>query len=149
MFSEAYRMSDSAKPFHPNLVVDYLNNLIATKKFDVGLELIKREESNLPDFPDFHFACGEFYLNLVISNPKAFIQYLDNIRKSYEKCVQIGENSRYQGVEGMGTFLPLHNLGVFYEVVGKFENAKVCYKAAAGMGYGPSKERYAILCKPE
>jgi glycosyltransferase involved in cell wall biosynthesis len=149
LFSEAYRMSDPAKPFHPNLVVDYLNNLIATKKFDVGLELIKREEPNLPDFPDFHFACGEFYLNLVISNPKAFIQYLDNIRKSYEKCVQIGENSRYQGVEGMGTFLPLHNLGVFYEVVGKFENAKVCYKAAAGMGYGPSKERYAILCKPE
>lgn len=49
----------------------------------------------------------------------------------------------------MGTFLPLHNLGVFYEVVGKFENAKVCYKVAAGMEYGPSKERYAILCKPE
>jgi glycosyltransferase involved in cell wall biosynthesis len=145
LFFDAYKKSDRTSTVFPNLVVDYLHNLLDMKKYREALELIKIEEKNFFDFPDFHFACGKFYMELVLSNPKEYIVYFPKIKESYEKCIAIGENHKYQGVDGMGSFLPMHNLAAFYEVTGDIESAKAYYKAAMDLGFTPSQKRLREL----
>ena len=135
LFEQAYRQTEPGRPFFPNIVVEYLQTLKSLKRFKDALELIDNEGERFYDFPEFHFTCGGFYLDLVISNPKEYIQYFDKIKRAYKRCIEIGENPKYQGIVGAGSFLALHNLGVFYEVTGHVEQAKVCYKKAAETGY--------------
>lgn len=144
-FANAYKTGERASAFYPNLVVEYLHNLIDMKMYAKALDLIKREEKNYPDFPEFYFVCGEFYTELVLSNPKEYIGYFPKIKESYEKCISIGENPKYQGVVGMGTFMPMHNLAAFYEVTGNIESAKAYYKMAADLGFMPSQNRLREL----
>jgi glycosyltransferase involved in cell wall biosynthesis len=105
LFSKAYKMTQRNKTFFPNLVVDYLSNLIQMKNYTEALDFIKKEEKNFLDFPEFFFICGNFYTDLVLSNPKEYIQYFNRIVESYQKSIAIGENPKYQGVVGMGTFM--------------------------------------------
>jgi len=145
LFFKAYKMTERNKFFFPNLVVEYLKNLNDIKNYTKALELVKKEEKNFSDYPEFYFVCGDFYADLVLGNPKEYIGYFNKIKESYEKCISIGENPKYQGTIGMGSFLPLHNLGAFYEVTGNLEKAKDCYKAAKDMGYLPSEKRLLEL----
>jgi glycosyltransferase involved in cell wall biosynthesis len=147
LFRDAYRETERSRPYFPNIVTEYLSHLKFQNKYEEALALIGSEEKNFTDFPEFYFMCGEFYLNLVLSNPQKYIQYFGKIKESYEKCISIGENTKYQGVVGMGTFLPLHNLGAFYEVTGNIDKAKACYQAAMDIGYAQSEKRYREISK--
>lgn len=144
-FSNAYKIGDRSSSFFPNLLVEYLHNLVDMKLYAKVLDLIKIEEKNYPDFPEFYFVCGKFYTELVLSNPKEYIGYFPKIKESYEKCIAIGENTKYQGVVGMGSFMPMHNLAAFYEVTGDIASAKACYKKAADLGFVPSQKRLQEL----
>ncbi|HOJ48433.1 MAG TPA: glycosyltransferase family 2 protein [Bacillota bacterium] len=144
-FSSAYRTGDRSSAYFPNLVAEYLHNLVDLKLYAKVLELVKNEEKNYSDFPEFYFICGKFYTELVLSNPKQHIGYFPKIKESYEKCIAIGENPKYQGVVGMGTFMPMHNLAAFYEVTGDLASAKAYYKAAADLGFAPSQKRLQEL----
>jgi len=144
-FAKAYRMSERNTSNFPNIVVEYLSNLIDLKYYSEALQLINNEEKNFTDFPEFYFVCGDFYLELVLSDPQKNIQYFNRIKESYEKCISIGENPKYQGVVGMGSFMAFHNLGTFYEVIGNFEKAEELYKVAMDMGYLPSEKRFVAL----
>lgn len=144
-FAKAYSLAQRNSNYFPNIVVEYLSNLIDLKYYDEALQLINDEEKNFPDFPEFYFICGDFYLELVLSEPQKNIQYFNKIKESYEKCISIGENPKYQGVVGFGSFMSMHNLGTFYEVLGNSEKAKELYKQAMDMGYSPSKKRFLAL----
>jgi hypothetical protein len=41
-------------------------------------------------------------------------------------------------VQGAGTFLAHYNLGVFYQVFGRGEEARRCFEASAAQGYEPA-----------
>ena len=47
----------------------------------------------------------------------------------------------HEGVLGNGSFKAAYNLGVWFEVNGKVEEAAAYYKMAAEEGYYPAKER--------
>jgi glycosyltransferase involved in cell wall biosynthesis len=142
LFSAAYHTAEKDRSYYPNLVVEYINNLVQIKAYENALEIVRQEEKRFFDYPEFHFVCGALFMELVLSDPQKYIQYFPRIKQSYEKSISIGENPKYQGTVGMGTFLPMHNLGAFYEVTGDMQKAKACYKTAMDMGYEPSKNRW-------
>lgn len=144
-FAAAYQMTSKGESYYARLVVEYLSNLVQMKKYTKALEIAHQEQARFPDYPELFFVSGEMYMEVVLSNPQAYIQYFPRIKECYDRCIAIGENPKYQGIVGMGSFMALHNLGAFYEVTGDAQNAKKCYTAAAGMGYPPSQKRLAEL----
>ncbi len=140
-FAAAYQMADKDESYYPKLVVEYLGNLIQMKRYIKALEIAQQEQVKFPDYPELFFVSGELYMEVVLSNPQAYMQYFPKIKECYDRCISIGENTKYQGIVGMGSFMALHNLGAFYEVTGSIQNAIKCYTAAAEMGYPPSQRR--------
>ena len=128
------------EPFAPNLVVDYLYALNELKRFEEGLSVIERASSAVSDFPDFHLACGLFYMNLVRSNASKYVSYLPKIEESFKRSLALGETQKYKSVRGSGTFLAQYNLGTLYHVFGNDAAAKHCFEEAAKLGYEPARQ---------
>lgn len=127
-------------PFAPNAVVDYLYVLSELKSFDRGLALIGQWAGKVDDFPDFHLACGLFFMNLVRSDTARYVSYLPRIESSFRRALSIGESQKYKSVKGAGTFLAQYNLGTLYHVFGNAAAAKECFEKAAADGYTPAQE---------
>src|SRR5581483_7235295 len=128
------------EPFAPNVVVDYLYVLTELKEFQTALGVIQRAAAVVDDFPDFHLACGLFYMNLVRSNSAKYISYLPNIEKSFKRALSLGESEKHKTVAGAGTFLAQYNLGTLYHVFGDASAARRCFEQAAALGYQPARE---------
>ncbi|WP_256975755.1 glycosyltransferase family 2 protein [Paenibacillus sp. MY03] len=143
--AEAYILLTRKENYHPNVVVDYLYAMISSKKLDKGLAVIEAETPKLNDFPDFHFVCGQYYLDLILNDTASYAHLLPLIEQSYHKCLQLGETNRYDSVLGTGSFSALHNLGVYYEVTGQMGKAIDYYKEAATYQYAPSENRLKVL----
>jgi len=111
---------------------------MASKQFEAGLEAISRSEKLLTDFPDFHLACGVFYMNLIRSDTARHIAKVPLVPQSFQRCLALGETARYKSVQGTGTFLANYNLGLFYHVFGDTAAAKRCFTSAAKAGYAPA-----------
>ena len=136
----AYALINGSESFAPNLVVDYLHAILETKQFDAGLAVIERWAGALDDFPDFHFICGSFYMNLVRSNPSHYIALLPRIEQSFKRCLAIGDTIKYKSVKGTGSFLAHYNLGTLYQVFGEEALAAGSFQKAARLGYEPAIE---------
>ena len=136
------------EPFAPNLVVDYLYALTKLKKFEIGLELIERTSVALQDFPDFHLACGLFYMQLVRSNTAKYVSYLPRIESSFKRCLALGETDKYKSVQGSGSFLAHYNLGTLYHVFGDQAAASRSFEQSASLGYEPAAKLLQQLGTP-
>jgi glycosyltransferase involved in cell wall biosynthesis len=134
----AFDGAQLTEPFAPNLVVDYLYGIMQQKQFAAGLQVIARTGSMLDDFPDFHLACGLFYMNLVRNDPAKHIAHLPRIEASFRRCLELGDTDKYKSVRGTGTFLAHYNLGTFYHVFGETAPARQCFEAAAAAAYEPA-----------
>lgn len=141
----AYYSADKLAHYFPVLCVHYLYNLIKLRRFKDGLNVIEAQKSRFDGYPDFHFVCGLFYMDLVLSDVNKYGSYFNRIEASYLKCIAIGENHTCDGVIGTGSFLALHNLGAFYESMGKIDKAKEYYAQAVVYDYAPSLERFGQL----
>ena len=133
------------EPFAPNVIVDYLYFLTEIKRFEKGLEVIERRGTIVDDFPDFHLACGLFYMNLVRSDAAKYVSYLPRVEASFKRCLTLGETSKYKSVKGSGSFLAYHNLGTLYHVFGNQAGANECFEKASQLGYEPAKKMLAGL----
>jgi len=140
-FHAAYTQMDRSSVLYPSVVVEYLSNLVKMKDFTKALEIAALAQGQYPDYPELFFVSGELYMEAVLHNTQANIQYFPRIKECYERCIAIGENPKYQGIIGMGSYIALHNLGAFYEVTGDVKSAMKCYSNAADMGYEPSQKR--------
>jgi glycosyltransferase involved in cell wall biosynthesis len=144
-YEKGYKTIQCTEPFYPNLIINYMSNLISTKNLEKVISLISESEKNLTDYPDFYFACGVFYMELVMSNVKKYIQYFSLIEKSYLKCIEIGETNKYGSVFGTGSFSALYNLGTFYESSGNLEKAIHYYALSAEYNYDLAIDRLKVL----
>lgn len=144
-FEEFYKYAPKNAYYRYTGIVSYLYNLVALKKFEKGLEIINNEKENLYDFPDFHFVCGVFYLDLVLSDVKKYLNYMPLIEQEYLKCLEIGDTDKYDSVLGTGSFSAAYNLGTFYEVTGNKDKARYYYGIAAEYGYEPAQKRLRVL----
>ncbi|MFC4303434.1 glycosyltransferase [Cohnella boryungensis] len=140
-FSKAYAALQGMERFAPNVVTEYIYLLMKLKDYEAVLGILQREHAWLRRFPDYHFACGVFYLDLVLSNPAQYMEYLPRIERSYRLCLEVGETELYDSVKGTGSYAALYNLGNYYEVLGKAEQAIQCYRNSAAMGYSKAGQR--------
>lgn len=140
-YLEAYKLLRGNEPYAPNMVVDFMYVLIRLKQLAKAMEVLDAHAERLADFPDYHFVCGIFYLDLVLSDPSMYLSYLPRIEAAYQRCLEIGEDSGYDGVIGTGSYAAWYNLGNYYEVLGKQAEAVHCYRQAADMGYRKSIHR--------
>ncbi|UUZ82637.1 glycosyltransferase [Paenibacillus sp. P26] len=90
------------------------------------------------DFPDLFFLMGL----LAMDTGK-----IQDVESYFIKALQIGETRKFSSVKGVGTFKASYNLGVYYEVTNKKEQALKYYKQAAQDQYGPAVERLQNLTK--
>jgi len=135
---KAYIFVGSNDAFAPNIVVDFLHAILELKRYETGLKVIQESEKSLADFPDFHFVCGMFYMNLVKSDPAKNIAFLPKIEACYKRCIALGDTNHYKSVRGTGSFLAYYNLGVLYHVFGNKTAACHCLEEAAKAGHEPS-----------
>jgi glycosyltransferase involved in cell wall biosynthesis len=135
---QAFAVSRLDEPFAPNLIVDYLYALTELKQFQTALAVIEKGSTVVQDFPDFHLACGLFYMNLVRSDTARYISYLPKIEGSFKQSLALGESAKYKSVMGSGTFLAYYNLGTLHHVFGNEAGARQCFEKAAGFGYEPA-----------
>jgi len=126
-------------------IVSYLDNIIALKKFEEGLQIIANEKDRLSDFPDFHFVCGIFYMELVLFDVGRYIKYLPLIEQEYLRCLDIGETNVFDSVVGTGSFCAAYNLGAYYEVSGNISKALYYYDMSKKWGYEKAAQRLAVL----
>ncbi|GIP35603.1 glycosyltransferase [Paenibacillus sp. J2TS4] len=141
----SYTYLSGYENYYPNVVVDYLYNIMKYGNMQKGLEIIQSEETRMRDFPDFYFVCGLFYMNLVSSDVSKYLHLLLQIQSNYIKALEIGETSKYLTVEGTGSYAAAYNLGVFYETTGDTQEAIRYYKEAEKYNYRPALNRLAAL----
>ena len=144
-FEEFYRLVTPSAAYRRAGVVSYLKNLMAQTAYESALKLIQNEENRLTDCAEYHFLCGNFFTKLVLSDVQRYIGFLPEIEASYRRCLEIGEGSANGGQIGCGSFLAAYNLGVWYEVNGKINEAKVFYQQSAKDGYALAKDRLKLL----
>lgn len=138
-FKRAYLNIDRKKEYSIDLLIDYIYNIMRLGKVEVGLKLIEEEKDYLNEFAGFHFACGLFYMDLILSDIEKYIAYFHKIESSFLSSLNIGESR--QGVIGAGSFAALYNLGVYHEVVGDKIKAQNYYRRSAEYDYRPAIER--------
>lgn len=141
-FSLSYKYIDTNVYFKANMVVDFLYSLIKSGCLDdKGLSIIEKEKNSLDLSTDFHFVSGIFFMELVFSNVKKYINYFPLIESEYLRCLEIGEVQKQDSVRGTGSFLALYNLGTVYETTGKIDKALEFYKKSAEFNYKPAQIR--------
>lgn len=67
------------------------------------------------------------------------------IETYYLKCLNLGETTKYESVLGLGSYVAAYNLGVWYEVSGQLDKAKICYELASEWGYEKAIQRMEAL----
>ncbi|MCI8939904.1 MAG: glycosyltransferase family 2 protein [Dorea sp.] len=136
---------DTGTGYRVSGVVSYIYNLLELKRYEEGFQIIEQEKDRLKDYADYHFACGTFYTKAIFSDVEKYVGYLPRIEASYRRCLEIGEIPEHEGVRGNGSFKAAYNLGVWFEVNGKAQEAFRYYKIAKDKGYAPACERIKEL----
>jgi len=144
-YKQAYLHLQGRERYAPNVVVQYLYVLKDTKQFTEALDITRENHDWLQRFPDYHFACGVLYLDVILSNPEAHLALLPEIEAAYKRCLSIGETEQYDSQTGVGSFIALYNLGVYYEIFGRTQEAIDCYRQSTQLGYHKASERMRSL----
>ncbi|MCC8024782.1 MAG: glycosyltransferase family 2 protein [Clostridium sp.] len=147
-FRAFYRYGDRKGAYWAGGVVLYLYTLLdlgGSGKLLEAKKVVEAERGSLERLADFSFVCGLFFMKLVLSDPKQYIEYLPEIEGSYLRCLTIGERPQDGGVVGTGSFKAAYNLGLWYEVSGQREKALQYYGMAADLGFAPAGERLFLI----
>lgn len=141
-FEKFYKLvPETGTGYRAGGVISYIYNLLEVRKYEEGFRLIEAEKERLGAYADYHFACGTFYTKAIFSNVEKYVGYLPEIEKSYKRCLEIGEVPEHEGVKGNGSFKAAYNLGVWFEVNGKPQEARRYYQMAKDAGYQMAGER--------
>lgn len=139
-FEVAYKNLNRKYIYTKNLVISYIYNLTNIKEYQKALDVINENNKYYVCSSEFNFACGIFYMNLILSDIELYGEYLYLIENSYLRCLEIGELEE-DAVVGLGSFKAAYNLGVFYETTGQIEKAKNYYEISKGDGYKKAIKR--------
>jgi glycosyltransferase involved in cell wall biosynthesis len=133
-FAEALRLAPATAPYRHSLVVRAITALKSAGRLDEALALADTEVRAWSDSPDFYFAVGDLYLECASQVPdRAFSDFLPVVEQAWKRCLEIGDRPDLDGsVAGRGGRMAAHNLAVFYETLGKGEDAARYRALAAG-----------------
>ncbi len=145
MFRRFYKAVSLKAPYRSRGIVGFLYSLIDCQNYAEILEIIETEERSLENYASFHFFCGVFYMQLILSDTARYIGYLPKIEQEYLRCLEIGANLQDEEDLGAGSYKASYNLGTWYEVNGNLEKAKEYYKLSAGQGYPKALDRLKFI----
>lgn len=151
-FSEFCRLARPDEAFWAQGMVLYLYALAdmgRPEDMERGLRLIGSVRSRLAGRADFCFACGIFYMKLVLSDTARYISYFPEIEASWKRCLALGEQAEDGTVAGTGSFKAAYNLGLLYEMQGDKEKAERLYRMAAEEGYIPGAQRLDLILRQQ
>ncbi|MFL5296615.1 MAG: glycosyltransferase family 2 protein [Phenylobacterium sp.] len=124
-FTEALRLAPADAAWRHALVVRGLIALKANGQLADALALADAEVGNWQASPDFYFTVGDLYLEAASREPdRALGELLPVVELAWKRCLEIGERPDLDGaVAGRGGHMAAHNLAVFYETLGRAEQA--------------------------
>jgi len=106
------------------LACDYGYALKAAGRPAEALAVVHRFQVEHPDYTDLWFLEG--LCHLALGHTREMIT-------AFERCLALGEAPLYATVQGVGTFRPLFNLGLYYELTGDTARARELYDRALAM----------------
>ncbi|WP_186323311.1 glycosyltransferase family 2 protein [Paenibacillus xylanexedens] len=126
-----------APKYVSTIFLSYGYCLMKTTQFDRLDHLINEATDYYNDFTDLYFLYGSSLIER--KDETKFI----NVKEVFEFCLYLGEPSKalYETVEGVGTFLSLFNLGVYYEVMNNLDLAIQFYKKSSDYGFDPAIQK--------
>lgn len=132
-------MKGISPAFLPSLLIQYAYSLLHLNEYSAVFQVLETGVELYPDYTHFYFLYGQALIQL--GDPTRF----QEIRQTFEYCLQLGEKSQYEMIHGVGSFMALYNLGVYYEVSGDQTAAKRYYEQSAKSGYQPAIDRLQTL----
>lgn len=143
-YEDALRRLSYRERYAPNVLVDYMYALNKAGNYEKLYDIMNQESDFVSQFPDYHFACGVIYLDMIIHDQERYITLLPRIEQAYKRCLAIGETEQYDTVQGTGSYAALYNLGNYYEVLGQTGLARECYRQASELGYDKASRRLNV-----
>lgn len=124
-FTEALRLAPADAGYRHALVVRAMMALKANGQLAEALRLADAEVRHWPDSPDFYFVIGDLYLEAASREPdRALSDFLPVVESAWKRCLEIGERPDLDGaVTGRGGHMAAYNLAVFYETLGRTQDA--------------------------
>lgn len=126
-------------PYLPSLVRELGYALRACQRSADALALLRTYRPLLPDFTDLVFLQGLLHMDLDQAGP---------MLEAFLDCLRLGEPTQHAStVEGVGSYRPLCNLALFFELTGQREQARAHYTEALRLcpGFTPAAEGLARL----
>jgi tetratricopeptide (TPR) repeat protein len=114
-------------------VVRAITALKTAGRLGEALDLAGAEIDRWPQSPDFFFALGDLYLECATHDPdRAAGEFLPVVESAWKRCLEIGEQPELDAaVPGRGSHMAAHNLAVFYETLGRRDEAARYHAMAA------------------
>lgn len=120
-FAVAVEHASPQASFTSALACDYGYALKSVGRVADGLAVVRRFQPHYPDYTDLWFLEGLCHLALGDAG---------EMRRAFENCLALGEAPLYATVQGVGTFRPLYNLGLYHELMGEKDRARELYQQA-------------------
>jgi tetratricopeptide (TPR) repeat protein len=137
-FSRAYHFLTKNESFSPSLIVDFIQLLTKDGQYEHALDIASKEEVFLSFYPDFYFAKGILLMEHVSKKVNPTMDDLKRVEQTFQMCLNIGEQTKVDGMVGTGSFLPAYNLSILYETVGLEKEAVYYLNKAAMWGFEPA-----------
>ena len=140
-FERFYELVPSNANYRASGIMCYIENSMHFGNFVRGHHIIESEEVNLQYSSNFYFICAMFYREYVLVDVQRNITYLPYVEQCYLECLKLGDNEKENGTVGAGTYLAAYNLGVWYEVTKRIDQAIKYYIMAGNWGYKKAIQR--------
>ncbi len=138
VFARAVSTAPDDAGFLPSAVREYGHALRAAGRPADARTMLAPWLTRFSDFTDLWFLDGLLALDLGDAH---------GMLAAFNRCIALGETSRYSTVKGVGSFRAHHNLGLFFELLGDRTRASQHYEQAlaTNASFAPTLERLSAL----
>lgn len=114
-----------AAPWRHALVVEALQALTSARRFRDAAALVDAERPHWQHSPDFSFAVGDLFFEMLLATPALAPELVPIIETSWRRCIELGDRPELAGtVHGRGSFLAAQNLYVLHLTLGHDDAAQ-------------------------
>lgn len=123
-FARAARRLPADHAVTHDLLIRWLYALKKCQRHEQAQQLAESHMARWQDSPDYWFTVGDLLLDWACAQPEHADTLLPMIEASWLRCLEIGERPDLEGaVQGRGSHLAATNLAVFYEGMGRSDEA--------------------------
>ncbi|WP_226345359.1 hypothetical protein [Agilicoccus flavus] len=146
VLAAALEVTDAGEATRHALVVDTLDTLRQAGRFAEAIALMDAEMPHWTGSPDFSFAIGDLFFEIMLAQPEQAPQLAPLAETSWLRCLEIGDRPDLPGtLTGRGSFLAAQNLATLRLVLGDEAGAQEWWTRADRLRLDESLGRSARL----